>query len=214
MEDVERTIISQYSQSPTLVALVRNMNQYIDQRTNFQAFYDFVWNVDTAQGVWLDRVWGKIVGVGRELQINEPVLYFGFDDGLQDYSPFDEAPFYDGPQATTTYRLSDDAYRTLILAKALSNISATTSPAINQLLQNLFPGRGRCYVNDMGGMAMRYTFEFYLKPYEEAIVRSSGVLPHGAGVSVSVLQVALPHTFGFAEMGTHDAAPFDQGAFF
>ncbi len=214
MENVERTILSQYANSPTLCALVQNMNQYIDQSANFQAFYDFVWNVNTAQGVWLDRVWGKIVGVKRELQINEPTLYFGFNDGLQDYAPFGQAPFYDGPQATTTYRLSDAAYRTLILAKALSNISATTSPAINQLLRNLFPGRGRCYVNDMGNMQMRYTFEFYLEPHEEAIVKSSGVLPHGAGVQVSVLQVAVPHTFGFAEMGAHDAAPFGQGTFF
>src|SRR3546814_6635908 len=124
MEDVERTIISQYANSPTLVSLIQNMNQYIDQRTNFAAFYDFVWNVDTAQGFGLD-IWGKIVGVGRELQINEPVLYFGFDDGLQDYSPFDEAPFYDGPQATTTYRLSDDA-RSEEHTSALQSIMRTS----------------------------------------------------------------------------------------
>lgn len=207
------TITSQFSNSPTIVKLVENMDAYIRQDANFQAFYNFVWNVDTAQGFGLD-VWGRIVNVSRNLTINPSVTNFGFQDGLKDYAPFGQAPFYAGTPATSTYTLSDDAYRVLILAKALANISATTSPALNQLLKNLFPGRGRCYVNDLGGMAMRYTFEFYLEPYEVAIVTSSGVLPHGAGVSVSVLQVSLPFIFGFAEMGTHDAAPFGQGSLF
>lgn len=213
MIDFQKTITSQFANSPTIVGLVTNMNAYIDQAANFQKFYDFVWNVNTAQGFGLD-IWGRIVDVKRTLQINAPVFNFGFNDGVNDTAPFGSAPFYAGVPATSTYSLSDNAYRTLILAKALANISATTSQALNQLLKNLFPNRGRCYVNDMGGMAMRYTFEFYLLPYEVAIVTSSGVLPHGAGVSVSVLQVDLPHIFGFAEMGTHDAAPFGQGAFF
>lgn len=213
MQNVEQTIISQFSNSPTIVGLVKNMNAYIDQTANFQAFYDFVWNVNTAQGFGLD-IWGRIVDVKRNLTITAPTTNFGFQDGLTDYAPFGQAPFYAGFPATSTYTLSDDAYRTLILAKALANISATTSQALNQLLKNLFPGRGRCYVNDLGGMAMRYTFEFYLQPYEVAIVTSSGALPHGAGVSVTVLQVDLPHLFGFSEMGTHDAAPFGQGTFF
>jgi hypothetical protein len=212
MENVEQTILSQYANSPRLVQLVENFNQYIDQTANFDAFYNLVWNVDTAVGWGLD-VWGRIVNVSRELQINQPVTYFGFNDGMDDYAPFDQAPFYDGPPATNTYVLSDDAYRVLILAKALSNISATTAPAINQLLKNLFPGHGRCYVNDLGGMQMRYTFEFFLEPFEIAIVTSSGVLPHGAGVYVNVFQAVLP-VFGFSEMCTHDAAPFDQAPFY
>jgi hypothetical protein len=213
MIDFEKTIISQFANSPTIVGLVTNMNSYIDQTANFQQFYDFVWNVNTAQGFGLD-IWGRIVDVKRTLTINAPVLNFGFQDGLKDTAPFGQSPFYNGTPATSTYTLSDDAYRTLILAKALANISATTSQALNQLLRNLFPNRGRCYVNDMGGMAMRYTFEFYLQPYEAAIVTSSGVLPHGAGVNVSVLQIQLPFVLGFAEMGTHDAAPFGQGSLF
>lgn len=212
MQNVEQTIISQFSNSPTIVGLVRNMNAYIDQTTNFQAFYDYVWNVNTAQGFGLD-IWGRIVDVSRNLQVAPSVTNFGFSDGVNDYAPFGQAPFYAGPPATSTYTLSDDAYRTLILAKALANISATTSQALNQLLRNLFPGRGRCYVNDMGAMSMRYTFEFALQPYELAIVKTSGVLPHGAGVNVTVLQYPTP-TFGFSEMGGRDAAPFGQGAFY
>ena len=211
MIDVERTIISQYANSATIVQLVKNMNEYVDPRADFDAFFDYVWNVETAQGFGLD-IWGRIVGISRELLIPAAPLYFGFKDALPGAYPFNDQPFYDGTvPATQTYKLADDAYRQLILVKALANISATNAPALNQLLQNMFAGRGRCYVNDLGGMALRYTFEFDLTPYEFAIMTQSGALPRPAGVNASLFQSALP-LFGFSEAGV-SAAPFGQGVF-
>jgi hypothetical protein len=211
MIDVERTIISQYANSATIVQLVKNMNEYVDPRADFDAFFDYVWNVESAQGFGLD-IWGRIVGISRELLIPAAATYFGFNDALPGSYPFNDQPFYDGtPPATQTYKLADDAYRQLILVKALANISATNAPSINQLLQNMFAGRGRCYVNDMGGMALRYTFEFDLTPYEFAIMTQSGALPRPAGVNASLFQSALP-LFGFSEAGV-SAAPFGQGVF-
>lgn len=211
MIDVERTIISQYGNSPTILQLVQNMNAYLDPRADFDAFFDYVWNVDTAQGFGLD-IWGRIVNISRELQIPPDPNFFGFSDALPGSYPFGEQPFYDGtPGATSTYRLADDAYRQLILVKALANISATNAPSLNQLLQNMFAGRGRCYVNDLGGMQLRYTFEFLLTPYEFAIMTQSGALPRPAGVNAILFQSALP-LFGFSEAGL-SAAPFGQGVF-
>lgn len=211
MLNVEATIISQYGNSATITQLVRNMNTYLDPRADFDTFYDFVWNVETAQGFGLD-IWGRIVNVSRELQIPPDPNFFGFSDALPGSYPFGEQPFYDGtPGATSTYRLADDAYRQLILVKALANISATNAPSLNQLLQNMFAGRGRCYVNDLGGMALRYTFEFDLTPYEFAIMTQSGALPRPAGVNASLFQSTLP-LFGFSEAGV-SAAPFGQGVF-
>ena len=211
MIDFEKTIISQYGNSPTILQLVQNMNAYLDPRADFDAFFDYVWNVDTAQGFGLD-IWGRIVNIRRELQIPNAPVYFGFKDALPGSYPFDEAPFYDGtPPATQTYKLSDDAYRKLILTKALANIASSNAPSLNQLLQNMFADRGRCYVNDMGGMQFRYTFEFDLTPQEYAIVTQSGVLPRPAGVNAILFQSALP-LFGFSEAGL-SAAPFGQGVF-
>lgn len=208
MFDVEQTIISQYGTSSTIAQLCRNMGEYIDPETDINAFYDFVWNVDTAQGFGLD-IWGEIVGIGRDLTIPSDPLYFGFSEASPGSYPFGQQPFYAGPGQTQTYRLTDDAYRNLILVKALANISATDSRSINQLLQNLFAGRGRCYVNDLGGMQIRYTFEFQLTPYEIAIITQSGAVPRPAGVQAIMITVALP-VFGFAEA---NMAPFGQAPF-
>lgn len=211
MINVEQTIISQYGNSATITQLVQNMNDYIDPRTDFDNFYDFVWNIETAQGFGLD-IWGRIVDIGRELQIPVVTQFFGFKEGAGTY-PFNEQPFWDGtPPATQTYILADDAYRQLILVKALSNITATNARSVNQLLQNMFAGRGRCYVNDLGNMSLRYTFEFLLTDYEFAIMTQSGAIPRPAGVGASLINVVLP-TFGFSEAGTLSAAPFGQAPF-
>jgi hypothetical protein len=210
MVNVEETIVSQYANSPTLVQLVQNMNEYIDPRADFDAFYNFVWNVDTAQGFGLD-IWGKIVNVSRQLNIPGVVANFGFNEGLN-YQPFGQAPLYAGPPGSTVYNLTDDAYRTLILVKALANISDCTSPSLNQLLKNLFAGRGRCYVADTGQMQMRFVFEFALLPYEIAIMTQSGAIPRPAAVQAQVLQVDIPGTFGFSEAVL--SQPFGSGVFF
>ena len=51
MITVEQTIISQYGTSATITKLIRNMNEYLDPRADFDTFFDFVWNVETAQGL-------------------------------------------------------------------------------------------------------------------------------------------------------------------
>ena len=212
MKNVEQTIVSQYGNSATITQLIQNMNAYIDPQADIDNFYNVVWNVETAQGFGLD-IWGRIVNISRNLLIPSAGSYFGFKDGLADYSPFGQEPFYNGsPAATDTYTLSDDAYRTLILAKALANISAANAPSINQLMQNLFASQGRFYVNDLGNMQMRYTFEFILNAYQFTIVTQSGVMIRPAGVGAWMISTALP-VFGFAEAGIYSAAPFGQAPF-
>lgn len=204
MINVEETIISQYGNSATITQLVRDMNLYIDPRADFDKFYDFVWNVETAQGFGLD-IWGRIVNISRELQIPDAGPFFGV---APDSAPLDQGPFWSGSDATNTFSLADDAYRQLILVKALANISATNAPSLNQLLQNMFAGRGRCYVNDLGGMQIRYTFEFQLTGYELAIMTQSGAMPRPAGVGAILITTETP-VFGIAP----DSAPLGQAPF-
>lgn len=215
--DVWTTVLSQYANSSALTTLVTNFDQYIDQTANLQNFFDLVMNVDTAQGYGLD-VWGRIVGVTRILQIAVG-KWFGFQEGgTVSYDPFNQSALFSGEPLTANFALSDNAYRTLIFAKALANISINTIPALNQMLVNLFPHRGNCYVTEgtnydgwfgfmestnafgfnqapfyngqaLPRMTMTYTFEFALSPVELAIVEQSGVLPKPTGVKASVVQI-------------------------
>lgn len=185
--DYWQTIISQYANSPILTQIIANFFAYVDQTVNLDAFYDLIWNVDTAQGYGLD-VWGRIVGVTRTLQV-AGAKFLGFDEATSvSADPFNQSPLYSGSQLTSNFNLSDNAFRTLIFAKALANISNGSIPAINQLLLNLFPGRGNCFVTDGGNMTMTYTFKFLLTPVEAAIVSQSGVLPKPVGVLATVVQ--------------------------
>lgn len=192
--DYERTILSQYANSPTIRQLIKNMDAYINPRVNIYNFYSLVWNVDTAVGYGLD-VWGRIVGVGRVLEI-ATVDFFGFTGpfGVSG-EPFNQAPFYHGQTLTANYALLDGPYRALILAKALANISNATIPSINQILINLFgpngllPVAGNSYVTDGEDMTMTFTFGSALDPVQTAIVYQSGVLPRPCGVLATIVEL-------------------------
>ncbi|MBZ9683196.1 DUF2612 domain-containing protein [Mesorhizobium sp. CO1-1-2] len=212
--DVWQTVISQYANSPALTALIGNLFAYLDQTANFDAFFDYIWNVDTAQGYGLD-VWGRIVGVNRVLLVTAGD-WFGFEGASPGADPFGQGAFYSGAPLTANFALSDEAYRLLILAKAAANITNGSIPAINQILLSLFPNRGNAYItegsdagtwfgfqeaintvgfnqasfyagSDISTMTMTYTFAFQLTPVELAIVQNSGVLPKPTGVKASVV---------------------------
>ena len=199
--------MKQYAASPVIQQLVADRTTYFPSSWQDQ-FYDNIWNVDTAQGIGLD-IWGRIIVIGRNIQV--PVVdYFGFTTTpTQSWNPFGQQSFYTGPTSTTTFALADNAYRVLILAKALANIAQTNARNLNRILQQLFPGRGRAWVNDLGSMAMRYNFEFALEPWEMAVLVSGSALPRPSGVGVTIAQIPTD-TFGFFEAGA-DSQPFNQG---
>ena len=213
--DVWNTVISQYANSPILTQLIENIYEYLDQTMNFDEFFDHIWNVDTADGVGLD-IWGRIVGVVRTLKVSAG-NWFGFAEAQPGSWTFGQGSFFSGEPETDNFELTDSAFRTLIFAKALANITSGSIPAINQILLNLFPHRGNCYVSEggdegdwfgfaeginyqtfgqgtfyngsppLGGMKMTYTFQFQLSPVELAIVENSGVLPRPAGVQATTV---------------------------
>ncbi len=187
MESDKQTIISQYGNSPSIRQMIDNLNDCIDPQVDIDAFYNDIWNIETATGYGLD-VWGRIVCIGRVLAVASSE-YFGLESSVAHVASgvgFGQGPFYAGQPTTGNYPLSDDAYRLLIYAKALANICDGSIKALNQILLYLFPGRGNCYVVNNNDMTMVYKFDFTLSPVEKAIVSNSGVLPVTAGVSASV----------------------------
>lgn len=85
--------------------------------------------------------------------------------------------------------LADDAFRDAILAKALANISGTSAYDVNRVLQQLFPGRGKCYTKYVSPMVVQYVFEFPLTPAELNVILYKDIIPRPAGVEFSVLQI-------------------------
>ncbi len=192
MINILETIASQYANSPILIKLISNMNEYIDPVVDLDNFFNSIWNVETATGYGLD-VWGRIVGVNRVVKISGSLLYFGFSEAddipLTDPQPFDQAPFFTGFATGDNYSLSDDAYRKLILVKALANITDCSVPAINQILRNLFGELGNAYCTDTGNMTMTYTFDFTISPVDYAIITQSGAMPKPTGVYATVVEL-------------------------
>jgi hypothetical protein len=184
--DYWKTVLSQYANSPILIQLIDFIFQCVDQTQNVGLFFDSIWNIATAQGYGLD-IWGKIVGVTRTLTVPLTQTYFGFEEAAPGSQPFNQQPFFSGQPLTNNFALADDAYRVLILAKALFNITDGSTASINQILLKLFPNRGNCYVVDNQNMTMTYFFAFTPTPVELAIVQQSGVLPRPPGVSATVV---------------------------
>lgn len=183
MQNVEQTIISQYGNSPTILAIIQGMNTNIDPAADIDNFYNTVFNVATANLFGL-AIWSRIVGIPQSL-----IIELG------------------------TYLDDPDTFRSLILLKALSNISRASSPAMNQLLQNWLGAGARAYVQDLGNMRMNYVFEFALTPTQLLILRESGIFLRPGAVLSNIVSTAFP-VFGFSEMGTTWAWPFNQAVFY
>lgn len=201
MKNVEKTLISQYANSPIICSLISNINDCIDPSGDIERFYQLIWNLDTAEGIGLD-FWGNVVGIQRNVQIDDKNQFIGStlaSDDLKEY------------QAGRVHLMNDTMFRSMIFLKAMSNIIYATAPNINRLLQALFEKRGRAYFVKNGTMQARYVFEFNLTPVEKAVLISTDLLPRPSGVLVDFYEPDIRNTFGFTESGL---APFGQGAFY
>lgn len=183
--DSNATILAQYANSPVITGLVDYINQWIDPAIDIDNFFNYCWNVLTAQGFGLDN-WGTIVGVTRQITLAAIPDYLGFKEALPGSEPWNQAPWYGGKTTSQVYELSDSSFRTLILTKALANISNFTAPSINNLLNFLFAGRGSCYVLELSPMQIEYVFNFALQPWEAAVLEQPSLMPRPAGVGVTI----------------------------
>jgi hypothetical protein len=217
MQNWQQTLLAQYANSPTIVALIDQLDQCIDPTADLNAFFNTIWNVETANSHGLD-IWGRIVNVSRRVQAALPPAEFGFaeafyaatpTDGVQ---PFNVGVFNDGsPPVVRTVTLDTETYRILIMTKAMANITDCACASLNRLLAYLFAGRGRCYALDTGRMTMQYVFEFPLSILEVAILTQTGVLPRPTGVLCNLVE-ATDDVFGFSNP-LDDFQPFNQGTF-
>lgn len=206
MENIKDTIMSQYANTPAILALIQNFNDVIDPQYFIDDFYEYVYRLSTARGFGLD-IWADKVGVSRNVPMQDPsVLTFGFDP---DFQPFNTFPFSDGG-AFSSYRLPDSDLRKLIIIKAALNILYATAININKFLLMMFDGK-RAYYNITGHMTADYVFEFTLNQFERLIVFTLGMLPHPCGVKISYGEIDVERVFGFNHS---ELSNFNNGVFY
>lgn len=208
------TIMSQYANSPRLLAMIEAFADSIDPTRLSDLFFDAIWNIDTAGELGLD-IWGRIVNVRRTLFIpgGETGQTFGFaEPHSPQYSGFGQFTFNTLNTLTPNYVLKDDDYRRLILVKAFSNISDCSIPSMNAALMRLFAGQGSVYVADAGDMRASFIFTFTPSALDIAILTQSGAFATPSGVLFNVGTFFQGSTFGFAEQGSA-VATFANGTF-
>ena len=203
-EEIPQTIQSQYSASPHLISTVDIFTKVLPH-TDIETFYKEIFNIDTARGIGLD-IWGRIIGVGRLLEVEKNDNYFSFRGSGQ--SGFNNQAFY-YKGVTNVHKMPDGAYRQyLLLTKAFANISDATAPSINYILSQLFKDKV-AYVLPIGIMKIRFVFEFNLSALEKSIF-NLGLLNRGAGVGYEYYAIDRENTFGFNGSGLNT---FNNGVF-
>lgn len=206
MQNIKDTIMSQYANSPVLLALIGGFNDVIDPQYFIDDFYNYIYRLSTAKGFGLD-IWADKVGVSRYAPMQDPnEENFGF---APDFQPWNTFPWSNGG-AFATYRLPDEDLRKLIIIKAALNILYATALNINKFLLMIFDGR-RAYYNIIGHMAAEYVFEFTLTPFDRMVVYSLGMLPRPCGVGISYREINTDQTFGFNGSGLSN---FNNGVFY
>lgn len=204
---IDATVQSQYAASPHLRALIENFWEALNPDADIKEIYDRMVNLDTAVGFGLD-VWGRIVAIGREyVAIDEETKYLGFDsEGVvnERLDNFNNASFY--KQINGKVRLTDDAYRTYILIKAMINIGNSTLASINYMLKELFTSSD-IYCIHVGTMILRIVVQSQISDADKQALLNLPWLP--AGVGLEFYQVVTP-TFGFNGSELH---PFNCGTF-
>ena len=200
------TVISQYVKSRRIQALLLQLEWLIDPYLDIETFYAQVFDPRTAVGWGLD-CWGQIVGIGRHIELEGTDAAFGFDGS--ELQPFDQGTFW-SEDATSYYRLTDEAYRQLIFFKAAINITDGSLASLNRIMDMMFGERGTVCVLHVGTMRIRFYFDFYLRTFERALSAREDVPPKPAGVGFDVYEIRRADTFGFQGSGLQ---PFNQGNF-
>ena len=192
MENVNETILAQYANDPSMNTIIAGFNQAIDPAALVDLFYAQVFNPQTAIGWGLD-VWGRIVGVGRVLNVAE-TGYIGFheaDDGSSVIGGFGYGIFYGGQGSTSNFALTDDAFRTLIFAKAAANLCDGSIASINAILMRLFSANGKIWIAETSETMMTINHDWTLTPVQAAIIEQSGVLPRPSTVTLAYAKASL-----------------------
>lgn len=200
------TIQSQYSCSTRLIALIKDFASRIAPTSDVTLFYEKIFDISTAQGIGLD-IWARIVGIpSRYVEGSDTGEFFGFTGS--DLSPFDQAPFWN-ENSTPSHYIADDMFRTLILFKALANISNASAATLNSLMAYVI-GDNNSHVAIVDVMEVRFVIGSDITDAMMSTLYHYATYILGSGVKWSIARIPISDTFGFNGSGF---TGFNQGVF-
>lgn len=171
---------SQYAHAPRMNAVGKILQDEIDATDQLEEIAGQVADVETAKGVFLDW-WGKRIGIDRYIKVKD------------DYVRFD-----------------DDYFRSLLLYRAVCNVSDSTCATMNRMLSLLTSTR--VFVVDFGDMSLNSVVIIgSITEIQAQILQTYGLLNRPAGVMTNFL-IIYPDEEIFGFEGS-DLLPFDQGVF-
>lgn len=179
--NIDTTVLTQYQKSQVLLALIDTL-KYVDPYLGVNQIYDKIFNINTANSYGLD-IWGLILNVSRYVKITS-TQFFGFNG--TGFSPFDNFPFFDD-KISETYRLDDDAYRSLLMLSASRDTSNASLSELNRITATLFGDRGTCKVEKDATMHLTFTFDFAPENYEIGLLQNENIVPVPTGVDYDII---------------------------
>jgi len=216
--DLTKALLWQYNNSTALQALINQKNTWY--QTNQVSFWNNwianVFNISTATTFGLN-VWGIIVGQSRNIAVGTSSGKFGVVGGYNAGS-FNSAPFNFGGWNSSAYtpaipyQLPDAIYRTLIIAKALINVSKNTIPALNAIIKLVFAGRGGIYYVDNHNMTITLQYNFNPTLIEFAIITQILSASRPAAVLLNFSGYTRSMTGGF-NAGSFNSITYNYGGF-
>lgn len=189
-------MLSQYANSPKFVKLVEGLKEQFSNAKTMEDWFNIVFNMKTASGFGLD-IWGLILNRSR-------LLYYKDTDGNE------QSIYLRGEQTiggeTYTAEQIEETYRMLLFFTAFSYITNSTLKNFNDLLRFYFPPEKRCYVQEIGTMAIELVFGFFPTLLEK-IIFASELFPKPTGVGLNFRFIPEGEWFGFF---VEDKIPTEQ----
>ena len=192
-------LLAQWRASPKLRFLVERSIATGNGVLDAVAELERMWHIDTAEGVWLDYIGGRL-GVERPAVVSpsqDP--RWGFE-GVPQARPFDLAPFRGATENAALFPLNDSLYRRVLKARGLTTISAATLANFEDAVHMI---SANAIITDTRDMTAT------IRTDDTALLRLADdldALPRPAGVRI-VYQALT--AFGFEGAGVG----FDQGPF-
>lgn len=215
MIDWRTTILSQYSNSPTITSLIEGIAKILDPTEDLAMIQKRIFDPTLATGNAI-KTWSEIVAMESTngVDVEEGDNYFGYDKSR--LHPYDNYPFVHDEPGSGRFEFTDASLQTLVMAKALANISTATLPVLKDYLKQILGSEQFALSNEentagVGGeMAVKFVISG-TKPVTMQLFRIYAPKVVGAGVKI-IYQVSGSTFFGF--QGMEIASPFGQGVFY